>query len=124
MLARTDDRLVGLRYARGRFQVLRPFHDRNSCELVELFDLARPVFGGSSKRPLIVSFRLTEAADATVVVRRAGKVVARFPKRAYTARRNYRLTMRPRSRRGAHTVTLTVTKAGKSSSSTLHIRRL
>ena len=121
---RIDDRLVGLRYSRGRFQVLRRFHERNSCQLVELFDLARPVFGGATKRPLYVSFRLTEAAEAAVQVRRAGKLVASFPKRGYTARRNYRLRMRPRGGRGAYTVTLVVTKAGKSSSSTLHIRRL
>jgi hypothetical protein len=121
---RTDDRLVGLRYARGRFQVLRPFHKRTSCELVELVDLARPIFGGTTKRPLYVSFRVTQTAEVAVTVRRRGKVVARFPARSYTARRNYRLRFRPRGGRGAYTVTLDARRPGKTSSTTLHARRL
>ena len=121
---RIDDRLVGLRYSRGRFQVLRPFHTRTSCELVELVDLARPIFGGSTNRPLYVSFRLTQTAEATVTVRRRGRVVARFPTRSYTARRNYRLRFRPQAGRGAYTVTFDARRPGRTSSTTLHARRL
>jgi hypothetical protein len=122
----SDVRRVALLRRRGRWSVRPQFYRRESCRLLAAAKLTRPVFGGRSQRALGISFNLRRAGEVAVDVRQRGRVIARFPKRAYVAGRTIRLRLgaaRVR-RRGDVTVTLRATRTGAAETQTLTARRL
>ena len=123
---RLDVRRVALRRRNGRWSVRPQYYRRQSCQLVEAFKLTRPVFGGRERRGLGISFNLRRASDVEVVVRQGGRVIRRFPKRRYVARRTIRLRLASghARRRGDVKVTLKATRTGATETQTLTARRL
>jgi len=121
---RRDVRRVVLRRAGGRFTVRPPHHSRQSCGLVRAFKLERPVFGGTTRRPLGIAFRLAAAARAEVVVTRGGRIVRRFAASTRAAGVTHRLRLRAAGPRGEHAVRLVVTRGDEREVRTLVARRL
>ena len=121
-----DTRRVALVRRNGRWR-LRPVHYRRTpCALVETFKLFRPVFGGSRRIPLGISFRLNQQADVEIEVRQRGRVVARIPKRSYVAGRAIRLRVAARRirRRGDVRVIMRATGPGRAVTQSLVGRKL
>jgi hypothetical protein len=122
---RLDQRRVALVRRNGRFALRREFHRRNSCATLTGFKLERPVFGGRRNRPLGVSFRLARQGSVTVEVRRAGRVVRRFPARTRRANVTHRLRLAPeRLRRGTYEIRLIYSGDQGSLRSSLYAQRL
>jgi len=121
-----DVRRVALVRRNGRWSVRPAFYRRTPCQLVETAKLSQPVFGSRRKLAIEVSFRLNQAADVAVELRQRGRVVARFPKRAYVAGRTIRLRVAPSRvrRRGEVQFVLKATRTGQSVTQTLTARRL
>ncbi len=71
-----EARHVALRRSSRRFSARPEFDRRRPCELVEAFKVARPVFAGTKRRPLVVSYRLSDASTVSFEVRRGSKVVS------------------------------------------------
>ncbi|HVE67513.1 MAG TPA: CocE/NonD family hydrolase [Solirubrobacteraceae bacterium] len=119
-----DTRLIGLQRRRGRWRVLPGYFRTAPCALVSYLSLARPVFGGSHRRPLWLGFTLRSAARVAITVsrgRRVLRLVAVGSRRAGT----HRLVVPAHHfRPGSHTVTLTVTRAGRTTRHRLYTRRL
>jgi hypothetical protein len=121
-----DTRRAALVRRNGRWHV-RPVHYRRTpCGLVETFKLFRPVFGGSRRVPLGISFRLNQQADVEIEVRQRGRVVARVPKRSYVAGRAIRLRVSARRipRRGDVRVMMRATRTGRAVTQALTGRKL
>ena len=99
---------------------------RRRIRLAETFKLFQPVFGGTRKRPLGISFRLNQQADVAITVRQRGKVVARIPKRSYIAGRAIRLRVASGRipRRGTVKVVMRATRVGRAVSQTLTAHKL
>jgi hypothetical protein len=72
-------------------------HRRDSCQLLRTFKLERPAFGGRTRTPLRVAYRLSRRADVTVTIRRGRRVVRRFTQRGRAAGRVYRLAVPSRN---------------------------
>ena len=119
---RVDVRRVVLRRSGGRFAIAKRHYRRGSCELLRSFKLARPVFGGRSRTPLRVAYRLTRPARVTLTVTRGSRVVLRRTARR-AAGRTYRLALAPPAR-GSYRVRLTAEGGGLRARSTLTARRL
>ncbi|HEX8205491.1 MAG TPA: hypothetical protein VF587_05475 [Solirubrobacteraceae bacterium] len=121
-----DTARVALVRRNGRWR-LRPTHYRRTpCALVETFKLFRPVFGGTKRVPLGISFRLNQQADVEIEVRQRGRVVARIPKRSYVAGRAIRLRVSAKRirRRGDVRVTMRATRPGRTVEQSLRARKL
>ena len=119
---RVDVRRIVLRRRDGRFTVVRRHHRRGNCEVLRSFKLERPVFGGRSRTPLRVAYRLSRAARVTLTVGRGGRRVLRRVASREPGR-TYRLTLAP-PRRGAYRVRITAEAGGERVSATLTARRL
>ena len=87
------------------------FRTRAGCGVIRSASLARPVFGGATRKPLDTWIRLNTRARVTVTIRRAGRVVRRFAPRDHAAGRTFRLRARPRAR-GAYRVTIRAKPSG------------
>jgi hypothetical protein len=110
---RVDVRRLVLERRRGRWRRLPDYYRRVSCGRLSSFKLSRPVFGGTTRRPLGIAFRLSTRARVSVVVMRGGKVVKRFGTSTRAARRTHRLRLPAKGlRRGAYRVVLRVRPAG------------
>ena len=122
----TDTRRVALLRKKGKWRVRPVFYRRTPCALAETFKLYQPVFGGTRKRALGISFRLNQQADVRIVVRQRGRVVARIPKRSYVAGRAIRLRVAARRipRRGTVRVVMHATRAGRSVTQRLTAHKL
>jgi PKD repeat protein len=104
-------REVGFQRRGGRFRKLRAFHRPESCSTLRSFKLGRPVFGGTSSRPLRIDFRLARDAAVGVVVKRGRKVVTRYRSVPRQGRVTYHLRLSARSlRRGDYRVQLRIAK--------------
>jgi len=118
-------RVVFERTRSGRVRVRPDHHRRTVCQLLRGFKLERPAFGGSRKMPLRISYRLTRAADVTVIVSRGKRVVRRFVRRGSAAGRVHRLSLPARGlRRGDYRVRLLATGGEEQVAATLVARRL
>jgi hypothetical protein len=118
-------RIAFERLRSGRVRKLRAFQKNGTCRMVRRFQLNRPAFGGKNRKPLRVSYRLTEPADVTVVVKRRGRTVKRFERPGRVADRTYRIKLRPRGlRRGTHRVKLHATRGEDQVALKLTARRL
>jgi hypothetical protein len=86
-----DLRRVVFERTRGGVVRTRPeHHRRESCKLVRVFKVERPAFGGRTRIPLRLSYRLTRPADVTVTVMRGRKTIKRYVDRGRRAGRVYR----------------------------------
>jgi hypothetical protein len=124
---RFDVARVPVQRRSGRWSRLLAFDRRDSCALLRSFKLERPVFGGQTNRALLISFRTSEQARATVVVRRGNRVVRRFPVRSYAPGRvqRLRMTVTRRIPRGTYRVSIEVrTPDGRRATGSLTSRRL
>ena len=122
----TDTRRIALRRVGGRFAPRPAFVLRDGCGALRTFKLERPVFGGSTRRTLGISYRVSRSARVTVTVTRAGRTVRRFAARSARSGRTYRLRLSGAStRRGDHRVTVTVRPtSGAASTARLTAARL
>ena len=121
----SDFRRVTLVRRRGRFSVRPDFYRVDRCDVLRSFKLTRPVFGGSNRKPLGISYRLNRAGRVTVTVLRGSRTIRRFAAASRTANRTYRLSMPPRLRRGEYRVRIVVEGGGGARTvSTLVSRRL
>jgi hypothetical protein len=124
-----DERRFSLVRRNGRFRALGSHQRRDTCGLLRRWKLFRPVFGGTTGRPLVMSFRVGSDARAGIVVRRrGGRVVARFAERQYTAGalNRVRISRRlaRRLRRGQYNVTITVREGDRVVTETLRATRV
>ncbi|MDP9386030.1 MAG: hypothetical protein M3P50_12525, partial [Actinomycetota bacterium] len=123
----TDTIRVTLGRSKGRFGPRRSFYQRESCGTLRSFKLSRPVFGGRRNTPLGIAYRLNQAARVSIVVtNRRERVVRRFAARDVAAGRTQRLSVPARRLRGRgdYRVKLTVTRGGRSTTTTLTSRKL
>ncbi|HEV2814970.1 MAG TPA: prolyl oligopeptidase family serine peptidase [Solirubrobacteraceae bacterium] len=123
---RVDVRRVVLERRRGKWRRLPDYYRRVSCGRLSSFKLTRPVFGGTTRRPLGIAFRVSTRSRVGVRVLRGKKVVKRFRATTRAARRTHRLRLVPRGlRRGTYRVVLDVRpQRGKRLRATLTSRRL
>jgi len=122
---RRDFRRVTLERRGGRFVVRPDFYRRLSCGPVSAFRTERPVFGGSSRRPLDFSFQLRRAGRVGITVTRRGQVVRRFAGRHRRAGRTYRLRFGAAGvPRGDYQVRLVARIGGRTVRSTVTAKRL
>jgi hypothetical protein len=105
---RTDVRRHVVERRRGRFRARGGFERRRTCAALPFFRAPLPVFGGTNRRALSLSYRLNTARRVRVTVLRGGRTVRRFKPRARRAGRTYRLRIPARRlRRGSYRVRLT-----------------
>lgn len=64
---------IAVRRSGGRFMKLRAFDRRPGCGRLRAFRLSRPVFGGTTRRSLGVSFRLASTGNVRVDLLRAAR---------------------------------------------------
>ena len=121
-----DVRRVALQRRNGRWIVRQPFYRREACALVPTAKLSRSVFGGSKRTSLGIAFQLGSASNVSVEVRQGSRLLQRFGKRAYPARRTIRLRTRggKRVRRGDVRVIIRAEKTGRAQTVILTARRL
>ena len=117
---------VTLGRSNGRFGPRRAFFARESCGTLKTFKLSRPVFGGTRKSKLGIAYRLNEAARVQVTVtNRRERTVKRFTAKQVAANKTQRLTLSPKGlERGDYRVKLSVTRGGRTTTSTLTANRL
>jgi hypothetical protein len=123
-----DERRFGLVRRNGRFTVVYRHQRRDTCGLLRRWKLFRPVFGGRTNRPLVMSLRFSADARAGIVVRRGGRVVRRFREQTYRGgvlhRKRLGSSFVRRLRRGQYTVTITVRDGERTIRSTLRATRV
>jgi hypothetical protein len=124
-----DERRFGLLLRNGRYRVLSTHERRDSCGLLRRWKLYRPVFGGRTNRPLVISYRFGAEARAEIVVRRqGGRVVRRFKSQTYAGgvlhRKRLGSSLVRRLPRGQYSVTITVRDGARTIRSTLRATRL
>jgi hypothetical protein len=122
---RLDTRRFVARRVRGRFQLRPAYAGREACGLVRSVKLTRPVFGGSTRRPLQLSLRLGRRAKVSVTVLRGKRTFARFRTATLAAGRLYRYRLRPRGTRpGDYRVRVRASVGSGAVTTTLTARRL
>jgi hypothetical protein len=122
----TDERSVALRRSRGRWSRRPDFVHADACGVLRSFALDRPVWGGTTRKPLGVSYRLGAHADGvTLSLLRGRRVVRLVDLRGVSAGVTYRVRLRriPRPPRD-YTVRLQVRRGGRTLSARLTARRL
>lgn len=124
---RRDWRRHTLVRKRGRFFARRTFYRPQSCGLLSSAKLERPAFGGRTRLPLRVAFRLSRRATVTVLVRRGQRVVRRRVLQNLRAHHTHRLLFRKSGRRwarGLYRVTVIARTGASRASATLYSERL
>jgi hypothetical protein len=121
----TEVRRVTLLRRHGRFSRRPDFYRRATCDLLPSYKLERAAFGGRTRTPLRIAFRVATQARAQVTVLRGKQVVKRFKARTAAPRRTHRLKLSSRRlRRGDYRVRITVGRGAGRVRSTLVSRRL
>ena len=101
-----DVRRVTLRRSNGRFHKAPDFYQRIDCGVFSSYKLSSSVYGGSNKKPLGISYRLTRGADSVrVVVKQGHKVVKRI-KGGGKAGKTYRFKIKASKLRRGRKVTV------------------
>jgi hypothetical protein len=120
-----DVRRVVLRRSRGRWSP-RPAFDRvDSCGLLSSFKLERPVFGGTTRRGLRMTYRLSAPATVRVDILRGRRVVKRIASVSRRGGVTFRTSIdRALRRRGDYRVRITVRRGTRTVVQTLTSRRL
>jgi hypothetical protein len=97
----------------GRFHRRRGSARRPGCGTLRAYALGLPVFGGTQRKRLAVSYRLGSARTARVTVLRGKRVVRRTRARSRRAGRTYRVRIAPRGLRpGTYRIRLTLSRRG------------
>ncbi len=122
----TEVRRVTLLRRNGRFSRRPDFHRRATCDLLPSYKLERAAFGGSTRAPLRIAYRVATRARAQVTVLRGRKGVKRYKARTVAAKRTHRLHMSAAklAKRGDHRVRIVVGRGTGRVTSTLVSRRL
>jgi hypothetical protein len=122
---RKDTRHVALRRRNGRFFVLPNFDQRAPCSLVRYVSLGRSVFGGRTRKPLGVRFKLARASDVQIVLTRRGKRVRRIKSKSYPRGKSVvKIRLGRKAKRGPYRVKLKAKRPGRASELTLRARYL
>ena len=122
---RVDVRRLALLRRGGRWSKRPGFDHRSSCDLVGLFKLGGPAFGGRANRTLSVAYRLKRDATVTIEIRRGRRVLQRFGPTARRAGATHRLRLGARGRaRGDYRIRLTARAGATSATRVLVSRRL
>ena len=123
---RTDNRRIPFERRHGRFHRRPAFFRGAGCGEVTYFKLGLPAFGGSSGRPLAITYRLRDSARVSLSVLRGKRVVRRFKARTVRQGRPHRHLLRARGLpRGNYRVLLrAVEGGGKTARVRLSARRL
>jgi PKD repeat protein len=100
-----DTRTFAFTRKGSKFKAAKAFTRTDSCELVSLFRLGGPVFGG--KTPLRIAFATTQPTKVTITLLRGKKVAKRITRNVTAANRVNRVNVKPKKlRKGAYTVRL------------------
>ena len=112
-----DSRRVALMRRNGKFRKLGRHERRDTCGLLRRWKLYRPVFGGRTGKPLVMSFRFAEDTRASLVVRRGRRVVKRFREQTYTGgvlhRKRLSRKLTRRLKRGRYNATIQYRRGGR-----------
>jgi hypothetical protein len=120
-----DARRLDRRRSGGRWSARPAHYGREGCTLLRSYKLERPVFGGTTRRSLGISYRLLSSARVTVTVRRGKQVVKRYRAATRSAGRTHRLRFAQKRRpRGDYRVTVRATRSGRTVQRTLTSRKL
>jgi hypothetical protein len=121
-----DVRRKVLRLNGGRFTARPDFYRRDTCGLLRSYKLERAAFGGSTKQPLRVAFRLTRAANVRIQVLRGNRTETIVRSKRFAAGRTHRASLRSAGlRKGDYRVQIRVSRAGsRAVTSTLTSRKL
>ncbi|MEO8688964.1 MAG: sialidase family protein [Solirubrobacteraceae bacterium] len=92
---RGESRRVALRRIAGRLSRRAGFQRRDTCDLLTSYKLQRPAFGGTARRSLGISFRLSRAGTARLRVTRGAHTVKTYSRRL-RANRKQRLRLSAR----------------------------
>jgi hypothetical protein len=104
-----------------RFKARKPFQRTDNCELLSLFRLGAPTFGGKQK--LLINFTTTKAAKVTVKVLR-GKKKVKTLKATTSPNRLGRVVLKPKKlKRGEYKIKLTAVAGSEKQSGTLYARK-
>ena len=123
--AGTETRRITLRRSDGRFARRPGFYRRATCDLLPSFKLERPVFGGTTAKPLRIAYRVARRARVQVTVLRGKRVVKRFATRTTPAARTQRLRLSAAGLpRGDYSVRLSARAGSERLRSALVSRRL
>jgi len=118
-----DRRSFAFKRTGSKFKRAKPFARNDSCQLISLFRLGAPVFGG--KRPLRIGFALTQPGKVTVKVLRGSKTVKTLRRNVTKANRAVRMTLKPGGlRRGEYKIRITAQSGSGKQTSTLFARKL
>jgi hypothetical protein len=122
----TEVRRVTLQRRNGRFSRRPDFYRRATCDLLPSYKLERAAFGGRTKTPLRIAFRVATNARTQVTVLRGKEVVKRFKARTSAPKRTHRLKLAARklSKRGDYRVRIVVGRGKGRVTSTLVSRKL
>jgi hypothetical protein len=118
-------RRVALKRSRGRFSLRPSFYQDDACGLLRAYKLTGPAFGGSTRRPLGVSYMLNQPADVRVEVLRGRRVVRTWQRNDQRAGVLFRLRLGARRRaRGDYRVRLTAIRGLLRTEAVLTSRRI
>ena len=111
---------------RGRRFARRPaFALRERCGTLQSFKLVRPVFGGTNRKRLGASYRLSHRARVSLRITHGKKTVRKYRTRLRRANRTYRIALPARAvGRGAYKVRIRVTRGREHIKGTVTGRRL
>ena len=87
-----DMRNFTLRRTGSKFKTGKPFTKTDSCDLLSLYRLGGPVFGG--RTPLRIAFVLTQPAKVTVTLLKGKKKVKRIKRNVKSANRAQRINIK------------------------------
>jgi beta-glucosidase len=122
---RMDSRYVVLRRSRGRFARRAGFATPVACGLLAKARLASPAFGGRTRRPLRLVYRLSRRAKVSIAVLSGKRVVRRVKTRTHRAGRSIRVKLSSRRLgRGGYRVRIRVRDSRGRARATLAARRL
>jgi len=122
---RLDTRRPVLVRRGGRFRAGPDFYGRASCGTLPSAKLSFPVFGGRSRAPLGLAYRLNRAALVSVTVLRGRRVVRRISARPRLPYRAYRMRVpSARLRPGLYTFRIEARAGQRLVRRTLRARRL
>jgi hypothetical protein len=120
-----DVRRKVLRYSGGRFSAQPDFQRRESCAALRSFKLERAAFGGTTARPLVASFRLSEGASVRLQLLRSGRAPRTLVNRTYKTGTTFRHRLSAKGLpAGTYRVNITVSQGASTTTSTLAARRL
>jgi len=122
---RAERRRVTFERRGGRFRKRPAFALRERCGTLQAFKLVRPVFGGTNRKRLGASYRLSHRARVRLRITHGKRTVRRFKARVRRAHRTYRIALPARAvPRGAYKVRITVRRGRERIRGTVTGRKL